>query len=87
MDLPTNADLLEFALATARAAGEAILPHFRAALEVADKGGVKGYDPVTVADHAAETVIRSAIARAYPDHGIHGEEHGKAGGFPPPLAP
>jgi myo-inositol-1(or 4)-monophosphatase len=80
MDLPTHADLLEFALATARAAGEAILPHFRAALEVADKGGGKGYDPVTVADHAAETVIRSAIARAYPDHGIHGEEHGKEQG-------
>ena len=36
----------------------------------------KGYDPVTVADHAAEAVIRAAIARAYPDHGIRGEEHG-----------
>jgi myo-inositol-1(or 4)-monophosphatase len=80
MKTPTNADLLEFALATAKSAGEAILPHFRVALDVADKGGIKGYDPVTVADHAAETVIRSAIARAYPDHGIHGEEHGKEQG-------
>jgi histidinol phosphatase-like enzyme (inositol monophosphatase family) len=53
-----------------------ILPHFRVALDVGDKGGMAGYDPVTVADHAAETVIRDAIARAYPDHGIRGEEHG-----------
>ena len=80
MNQPTHADLLEFALRTAKAAGEAILPHFRVALDVADKGGGKGYDPVTVADHAAETVIRSAIARAYPDHGIHGEEHGREQG-------
>ena len=45
---------LEFAERTARAAGKAILPHFRAALDVADKGGARGYDPVTIADHAAE---------------------------------
>ena len=53
----TNAELLEFALATAEAAGQAILPHFRAALDVEDKGGAKGYDPVTVADHAAEAIV------------------------------
>jgi len=76
MDLATNAAFLEFAVRTAEAAGEAVLPYFRVALDVADKGGATGYDPVTVADHAAETVIRGAIARAYPDHGIRGEEHG-----------
>ena len=80
MDLPTNAALLEFALRTAQAAGEAILPHFRVALDVEDKGGGKGYDPVTVADHAAEAIIRAEIARAYPDHGIRGEEHGEERG-------
>jgi myo-inositol-1(or 4)-monophosphatase len=67
---------LEFAHDTARAAGRSILPHFRVALDVADKGGARGYDPVTVADHAAEKVIRARIARAYPDHGICGEEQG-----------
>jgi len=78
---PTDtAEFLEFALATARAAGEAILPHFRAALDVADKSGGKLFDPVTIADRAAETVIRSAIAGAYPDHGIRGEEHGRRSG-------
>jgi histidinol-phosphatase len=72
----TTPDFLEFALRTARAAGEAILPHFRVALSVDDKGGGEGYDPVTVADHMAESVISAAIAGAFPDHGVRGEEHG-----------
>jgi myo-inositol-1(or 4)-monophosphatase len=79
----TDAELLEFALATAEAAGQAILPHFRAALDVEDKGGAKGYDPVTVADHAAEAIIRAEIARVYPSHGIRGEEHGIQAGASP----
>jgi myo-inositol-1(or 4)-monophosphatase len=69
-------DYLEFAYRMALAAGEAILPQFRVALDVEDKGGARGYDPVTVADRAAEAVIRAEIARAHPDHGIRGEEHG-----------
>ncbi len=71
-----NSEFLEFAYGMALAAGRAIRPHFRAALEVADKGGPRGYDPVTVADRAAEAVIRARIERAYPDHGIRGEELG-----------
>ena len=67
---------LEFACRMAHAAGEAILPHFRVAIDVEDKGGARGYDPVTVADRAGEAVIRAEIARAHPDHGIRGEEHG-----------
>jgi myo-inositol-1(or 4)-monophosphatase len=67
---------LEFAHATAEAAGREILPHFRQALVIEDKGSRSDYDPVTVADRAAETLIRTAIARTYPDHGIRGEEHG-----------
>ena len=62
------------------AAGDAILPHFRAPIDVEDKGGARGYDPVTEADRAAEAVIRAAIASRYPDHGIHGEEHGRLPG-------
>jgi myo-inositol-1(or 4)-monophosphatase len=71
-----SARYLEFAHCMALAAGEAILPHFRVAIDVEDKGGARGYDPVTVADRAAEAVIRAEIARAYPDHGIRGEEQG-----------
>jgi myo-inositol-1(or 4)-monophosphatase len=77
------AEYLEFALRTAQRAGEAILPHFRGALDVEDKRNFMGYDPVTVADHASETVIRDAIKAAYPGHGIHGEEHGREAGTSP----
>jgi len=72
-----------FALAAAHAAGEAILPHFRVPIDVADKGGSRGYDPVTEADRAAEQAIRSAIAERFPDHGIEGEEHGRVPGKSP----
>ncbi len=66
-----------FARETAVAAGALILPHFRVALDVDDKGAAdEPYDPVTVADRAAEALIRERIARAFPDHGIRGEEHG-----------
>ncbi len=71
-----NSVFLEFAYDMALAAGKAIRPHFRTALQVADKGGPRGYDPVTVADRAAEAVIRARIERAHPDHGIRGEELG-----------
>jgi histidinol-phosphatase len=81
--LPLSADFLEFAVRVAAAAGDAILPHFRESIAVEDKGGARGYDPVTEADRAAEAVIRAEIARAYPDHGIHGEEHGREQGTSP----
>jgi len=77
------ADYLAFAHRTAQSAGEAILPHFRRAIEIEDKRNFMGYDPVTVADRAAETVIRNAIKAAFPDHGIHGEEHGREQGTSP----
>jgi histidinol phosphatase-like enzyme (inositol monophosphatase family) len=76
MSAPGTPDFLEFTFRMALAAGKAILPHFRAPLAVADKGGGRGFDPVTIADRAGEQVIRSRIARAYPDHGIRGEELG-----------
>ncbi|MEO8753517.1 MAG: histidinol-phosphatase [Casimicrobiaceae bacterium] len=78
-----TARYLEFACDTAVAAGAAILPHFREIIAVEDKRNFMGYDPVTIADRAAEDVIRSAIKRAFPDHGIHGEEHGREAGTSP----
>lgn len=59
----------------ADAAGAAILPHFRAATPVESKGSA-GFDPVTIADRAAEGAMRKMIAEAFPDHGIVGEEYG-----------
>ena len=71
----TSAEYLEFAYRIARRAGAVVLPHFRVAIDVDDKG-TKSYDPVTAADRDAEAVIRAAIAETFPDHGIRGEEHG-----------
>lgn len=73
----------EFALRAAFDAGAAILPHFRAPIDVEDKGGAQGYDPVTEADRAAEAVIRRSIAARYPEHGVEGEEHGRLPGRSP----
>jgi len=56
----------------ALAAGEAILPHFGEIIDMDDKRNVMGYDLVTIADRAAEEVIRAKIMRAHPDHGIPG---------------
>jgi histidinol phosphatase-like enzyme (inositol monophosphatase family) len=70
-------ELEPFAVDLARAAGEAILPLFRADIENEDKAGPgERYDPVTAADRASETVIRKLIGERYPDHGVLGEEFG-----------
>jgi histidinol phosphatase-like enzyme (inositol monophosphatase family) len=59
------------------AAAAAILPLFRADHGLIDKGGAKGFDPVTEADKGAERAIRALIAARYPDHGVIGEEYGE----------
>ena len=69
-----------FAEELADLSGPAILPYFRAPIVVANKDVGGGFDPVTAADREAETVIRAAIKRRYPDHGILGEEHGAEAG-------
>lgn len=55
------------------AAGET-LPRFRSILTVENKSSDRGFDPVTVADHATEAALRRAIELRFPDHGIQGEE-------------
>ena len=74
-------NLTAFLHELADAAAQVTLPHFRSGLSVDDKSDgqpadVFGYDPVTIADKAAEEAIRSLINTRYPDHGIHGEEYG-----------
>jgi myo-inositol-1(or 4)-monophosphatase len=53
--------------------GAAIMPHFRTSLAVENKLA-KGFDPVTIADRAAEAAIRALIRQEFPDHSILGEE-------------
>jgi histidinol phosphatase-like enzyme (inositol monophosphatase family) len=78
-----SADLkeyLEFAHRLADISAAAILPYFRKSIAVRNKAGTTGFDPVTVADRAAERSIRKAIAEHYPAHGIVGEEFARAAG-------
>src|SRR5260370_25029327 len=72
----TAVDLSAVVNELAALSGETILPFFRTALSVADKGRPGSFDPVTAADHAAETAMRNLIHRTFPDHGIIGEEYG-----------
>lgn len=67
-------ELLTLSQEWAQAAGAIILRHFGGALawEAKDDG-----TPVTVADRAAEALLRQRIGRRYPNHGILGEECGE----------
>ena len=73
----TAIDFSAFVNELATVSGETILPFFRTALSIEDKGRHGSFDPVTAADHAAETAMRTLIRRTFPDHGIIGEEYGK----------
>ncbi|TNJ48631.1 histidinol-phosphatase [Phaeobacter sp. B1627] len=68
---------LDVARRVADAAREVILPHFRSAGMAADNKLADGFDPVTVADRAAEQAMRAVLARLRPEDGVLGEE------FPP----
>jgi myo-inositol-1(or 4)-monophosphatase len=72
----TAIDFAAFVNELATVSGETILPFFRTALSIEDKGRPGSFDPVTAADHAAEMVMRALIRRSFPDHGIIGEEFG-----------
>ena len=71
------AELDTFLVELNRAAAAAILPLFRAEHGLIDKGGLKGFDPVTEADKGAERAIRQLISQHHPGHGVIGEEYGE----------
>jgi myo-inositol-1(or 4)-monophosphatase len=72
----TAIDFAVFVDRLAAVSGDAILPFFRTSLGVENKGGAGNFDPVTAADRAAETAMRTVIRQNFPDHGIIGEEFG-----------
>src|SRR6201993_822290 len=72
----TAVDLKGFLDRLAAASSEVILPYFRTSLSVEDKSLGAGFDPVTVADRAAEQAMRALIREHFPSHGIVGEEYG-----------
>jgi len=67
---------LAFTVALAARAGDAGMAHFRdlGALTIESKGH---QDMVSNADRELETMIRDALAEAYPGDGIIGEEYGR----------
>jgi histidinol phosphatase-like enzyme (inositol monophosphatase family) len=76
---PDAAEIIAVADALADAARAATLPLFRTALAVTTKGN-GGFDPVTAADHAAETAMRAVLAARRPADAILGEEQGATPG-------
>lgn len=71
----TAIDFTGFVDKLAAASGDTIMPFFRSALTVENKKA-GGFDPVTAADRAAEEAMRALIRKAFPEHGILGEEYG-----------
>lgn len=69
-----KADLVACAHAMADAARLAILPHFRSAGLATDDKGIGRFDPVTIADRAAEAAMRAVLADLRPEDAILGEE-------------
>ena len=68
---------LALAMRLADAAGEAIRPHFRTAIDAERKGDSS---PVTVADRAAEEAMRAILRAEATADGIIGEEFGSEEG-------
>jgi histidinol phosphatase-like enzyme (inositol monophosphatase family) len=66
-----------FLLELNAASAAVILPLFRGEHGLEDKGGARGFDPVTLADKGAEAAIRTLVAERFPDHGVVGEEYGE----------
>ena len=62
----TAIDFTAFVDELASVSGETILPFFRTTLSIENKGGPGNFDPVTAADQAAETAMRTLIRRTFP---------------------
>src|ERR1700726_4565159 len=65
----TAVDFSAFVDQLATVSGETILPFFRTALNISDKGKFGSFDPVTAADHAAETAMRNPPPPTLPPPG------------------
>ena len=75
-----STEIRAVAHAMADAARLAILPLFRQPDLASDNKRPEGYDPVTLADRAAERAMRDVLARRRPQDAILGEEYGAQDG-------
>lgn len=70
-------ELLDFAVDATWQAGKITLEYFQSGTAVERKADTS---PVTLADRRAEEKLRECIHRAFPTHGIVGEEYGETPG-------
>src|SRR5919202_1910133 len=77
---PSLRELLDVAIDAAYLAGRRTLAYFQTGVRPDTKADMT---PVTIADREAETILRERIGRAFPDHGILGEEEGETAGRAP----
>ena len=75
-DQTTQAELIAVAHALADAARPVTLEHFRTMGLTTDNKGGGTFDPVTIADRAAEQAMRAILAQQRPQDAILGEEFG-----------
>lgn len=80
MDNGLRASLIDTAHAVADAASKETLRYFRQRTLGAENKSTDDFDPVTVADRAAEQAMRAVIAARRPDDGILGEEYSRVSG-------
>lgn len=76
----TSLSDLDIAHLLADAARSAILPYFRKPGLDAHNKQAGGFDPVTIADRAAEEAMRALLAEHRPQDGVWGEEFGRSVG-------
>jgi histidinol phosphatase-like enzyme (inositol monophosphatase family) len=80
VDATLQAELIRVAHLLADVARPETLKHFRTTTLVADDKGGGVFDPVTVADRAAEQAMRTVLALERPNDAILGEEFGRTSG-------
>ena len=80
LDHSLQVELIQVAHRLADAARPQTLKHFRTASLVADNKDEHAFDPVTVADRAAERAMRELIGELRPNDSILGEEYGHHAG-------
>jgi histidinol phosphatase-like enzyme (inositol monophosphatase family) len=80
IDTELSHELCRVAHLMADAARAVILPYFRSSDLGADNKLPGGFDPVTVADRAAEVAMRDILAQHRPQDAILGEELGSTAG-------
>lgn len=81
-DRPLDHDLIEHLDELLGATGRIARRHFHGELEAlvaGDKGGERGYDPVTEADRDIEALLRAGISSMAPGDRVVGEENGESG--------